>query len=81
MGKSIFTFHNYWVLLDGTIYNCGLDQKNFGLMLFCIMILLFADVCKNRGIKIREIIMQQNYWCRCLIQILAICFILVFVDK
>lgn len=76
--KSMVSVQNPWILLDGSLYNCGLNSKNFWLMIICILILLFADICKYYGIKIREIIMQQDLWCRWLIMISSICAILVF---
>ena len=76
--KSLFSVNNIWVLLDGSLYTCGLDRKNFDLMVFSILILLFADVCKRRGIRVRRVIAAQDYWCRYLVMIAAICFILVF---
>lgn len=76
--KSIKNNFNPWILFDGSIYNCGLDSKNFMLLLFCILILFFADFCKLKGIKIREVILKQDYWFKCIFIILVICFILVF---
>jgi len=58
------TVYNPWILFDGSIYNCGLNQKNFQLMLICIGILIFADYMKHKGVKIREIIMKQDGWFR-----------------
>ena len=75
---SMVSIKNPWVLFDGSLYECGLDQKNFWLTLFCIGILLFADFCKKRGIVIRKIVLQQDYWCRWLFISLAIVFLLVF---
>jgi len=62
--KSMVTVYNPWILFDGSIYNCGLNQKNFQLMLICIGILIFADYMKHKGVKIREIIMKQDGWFR-----------------
>lgn len=76
--KSMFSYKNPWILMDGSLYTCGLDSKNFGLMVIAILILLFADIFKRKGIKIREIIASQDYWCRYLIMIFSICFILIF---
>ena len=75
---SMVSIKNPWVLFDGSLYECGLDQKDFWLTLFCIGILLFADFCKKRGIMIRKIVLQQDYWCRWLFISLAIVFLLVF---
>ncbi len=62
--KRIITANNPWVLFDGSLYQCGLDNKNFWLMIICLFILLFADFCKQRGIQIRNVIAKQDYWFR-----------------
>lgn len=76
--KSMFSCNNPWILMDGSLYTCGLDSKNFWLMIFSVFLLLFADICKKRGIKIRSVIVAQDYWCRYAVMIFAICFILIF---
>lgn len=76
--KSMFSYRNPWILMDGSLYTCGLDSKNFWLMILSIMVLLVADIFKRKGIKIRSVISQQDYWCRYLVMIFAICFILIF---
>ena len=76
--SSMFKVKNPWILLDGSLYECGLDSKNFWLMIGCILILFLADICKHHKIKLREIIIKQDFWCRWLIMIFAICAILVF---
>ena len=76
--KSIITVNNPWVLFDGSIYNCGLDIKNFRLMLCCIGILLFADFCKYRNIVIRNVIIKQDYWFKCVFIAAAVLFLLTF---
>lgn len=76
--KGMFTVKNPWVLFDGSIYNCGLDSKNFLLMLICIGILLFADLCKTRNIIIWKVIIEQHYWVRCLLTVVVVLFILTF---
>lgn len=62
--KSMITVKNPWVLFDESIYTCGLDIKNFWLMVVGIGILIFADFCKHRRIIIRNIIITQDYWFR-----------------
>ncbi|MGN0438774.1 MAG: MBOAT family O-acyltransferase [Lachnospiraceae bacterium] len=76
--KQMFTVNNPWILFDGSIYQCGLDIKNFWLMIVSMMILLGADVCKHKGIKIREVIMKQDYWFRWIIISVSIVAILTF---
>lgn len=75
--KSIFV-KNPWILFDGSLYSCGLDYKNFHLMLISILILVFADYCKTRGIRIRDVIIKQDYWFRWLFISISIVVILTF---
>lgn len=75
---KIVTIKNPWIWFDGSLYTCGLDSKNFGLMLICIGILFLADYCKYKNIVIRKIIVRQDYWFRWLIIVFSICSILVF---
>lgn len=76
--RQMFTVNNPWILFDGSIYQCGLDIKNYWIMIIGIMVLLFADICKNRGIKIREVIVGQDYWCRWIVIAISVAVILTF---
>lgn len=76
--KSMFSVHNPWILIDGSLYNCGLDRKNFNLMLISIVILFVADLCKYNGICIRKAILRQEYWFRWLFISASACAILLF---
>lgn len=76
--KSMSDTKNAWILFDGSLYNCGLDQKNFHLMLLSIIMLLCVDFCKSKGIKIREVVLRQDYWFRWLFIPGAIGVILLF---
>ena len=76
--KSMFTVHNPWILFDGSLYKCGLNQKNFSLMIWSILLLILADFCKYRGINIRQFILKQEYWFRSLIVAGSITLILLF---
>lgn len=76
--KQMVKVHNPWIFFDGSLYKCGLDSKNFWLMLICIGILLFADYCKCRNIQIRKVITAQNFWFRCIFFVVAVCAILTF---
>lgn len=75
--KEMFTF-NPWILTDGSLYQCGLDDKNFYLMVLCIAVLILADFCKRRGIRIRKVVARQNWWFRSIFLVFSICFILTF---
>ena len=76
--KSIFTTGNIWILFDESLYKAGLDAKNFSLVMICILILVFADFCKKKGIMLRNVICRQDWWFRCLFFALAISLILLF---
>lgn len=73
--RLIIEGRNPEIFFDGSIYWCGLDSKNFWLLLICILILGFADYCKYRGIRIREVIAAQDVWFRWLVIVFAICAI------
>ena len=75
---SMLTIKNPWILFDGSLYTCGLDENNFRLMLLGIGILVFADFCKLKQIKIREVIMKQDYWFRYLFIAVVILVLLIF---
>lgn len=74
---SIINADNPWVLFDGSLYECGLDEKNFRLMLYAIIILFIADLLKRKGIKVREIVLRQDYWFKGILVILGILVIMV----
>jgi D-alanyl-lipoteichoic acid acyltransferase DltB (MBOAT superfamily) len=76
--KSMLTVKNIWILFDGSLYKCGLNDKNFRFMLIGIFVLMFADFCKTKGIKIREVILRQDYWFRWIFIAVSIVFILTF---
>lgn len=76
--KSIVLNRNFWIYFDGSLFNCGLDPMNFRLLLVCLLVLLFADVCKKKGIVIREFITKQDYWIRWICIVVFVAVILVF---
>lgn len=76
--KQMIVVQNPWVLFDGSLYQCGLDRANFQFMLICICILLFADYCKIKGIQMRQVIIKQDGWFRCLFTTFVIWGILTF---
>ena len=78
MIKSIITVHNWEVLFDQSLYTVGLEQRSFYIMEFSIIILILMDIAKYKGIKVREIIIKQELWCRWFCYLCAIMFILVF---
>lgn len=57
--KTIFTSGNVWELMDGTLYNLGLDRANFNLMILSIGFLWFISILQTRG-SVRESLSKWN---------------------
>lgn len=76
--QSILTVHNPWIFFDESLYGIGLTRKEFQIMLFSIGILVLSDFLKYKGIKVREVIVRQELWCRWLCYLMAILFVLIF---
>jgi len=76
--KSMITAHNPEIFLDGSLYTCGLDSRNFVLMILCIGILMIADILKRRRLVVRQEILKKNYLFRCIFISVAITAILLF---
>lgn len=62
--KAMVSENNLWILFDGSLYNCGLDRKNFTVMLIAMLVLTVADIAKYNRISVRKIILKQEYWFR-----------------
>ena len=75
---SIFTASNPWVIFDGSIYSCGLDARNFGLLVVGLGLLALADLCKRRGQPLSKLLLRQDPWLRWLFTAAAILALLVF---
>ncbi len=76
--RQIVTNHNPGALFTEAVYECGLDSRNFRFMIFAIAVLFVTDLCKRRGIVIRDIIAKQDIWCKCAFVALSVLFILTF---
>ncbi len=76
--SSMFTVYNPWILFDGSLYELGLTAREFWFMVICILLLLWADIQKKKGIVIRKVIMKQDPWCRILVLSCAVAAILIF---
>ena len=76
--KSIFTTFNINILADGSLFECGIDKNNFLLVIITIFILAFADYCKYLGVAVREEVLKQKFWLRCLVFVIAVMAVLLF---
>lgn len=76
--KATFQRRNPWVFFDRSLYTLGLDQRNFFLLLWGIVVIFAVDVLHERGVQIREAIARQNIVVRWGIYYGAIFALLVF---
>lgn len=76
--QSIFNMNNPALLANGALYDMGLSRPNFIVLGVSLLILLTADICKYRGIKIRSMILNSNIVVRWIVVITGILGILVF---
>ncbi len=76
--RNIVTGFNPWIFTDGSLFQCGLERKNFYLLLLSIGGLMVADYYKYRGIIIHKKILQQDFWSRWIVFAGGTLFILIF---
>lgn len=76
--ERMFSIWNPWIFFDNSLYDMGLDRKDFWVLCFSIFILWTVSFMQERGIKIRETIAKQNFIFRLLIYNIVILIILVF---
>lgn len=76
--RTMLMARNPWVLWDGSLYNLGLDQKNFTMAIIAIIILIVVDIAKYKGICIRKAILRQEWWIRWTCIIVSVMFVLIF---
>lgn len=76
--KQMRHLDNAVIFWNGALYDCGLDSKNFGLMILGIGLLFVADLLKRKKVCIREIIQSQDDWCKSVVIAFSICAILLF---
>ncbi len=71
-------YFNPWILVDKSIFLCGLNGPNLAVLFLSICVLAVADICKYHGIVLHKLILKQEYWFRWLVFIFSIWGILVF---
>lgn len=76
--KQILVTKQPWVLFDGSLYKCGIDQKNFTLMLICIAILFGADILRYKKVTVSKIILRQDWWFQVIVYPVIVLGILLF---
>ena len=78
MIKSMFTVHNIWIFTDDSLFRLGLEWKEVMILLLCLAVLFAVGLMKEKGIAIRDNILELNIALRWGIYIAAILFIVVF---
>ena len=58
--KQMFAESRVWTLFDGSLYQHGLNQKDFYVAMFGIALILLVDMLHERGISIRKKIGDQK---------------------
>ena len=75
--KSALTVYNPWVLFDGTLYEFGLNQKDFSLMVISILIFGVVSHYQQKG-SVRDMIAEQNLVFRWMFYLAAVSAVIVF---
>ena len=78
MWRATFRSFNPWIFFDGSLYDLGLSEKNFRLMLLLIALLLAVDVLHERGVHIREALEKTDIIFRWTVYFAAIFAIIIF---
>jgi D-alanyl-lipoteichoic acid acyltransferase DltB (MBOAT superfamily) len=78
IAKSMLGARNFWIFFDDSLFACGLDRKNFHVMLFSIGILAVADLLARRGVRVRKALLEQDWLCFGAATIVSVLFVLVF---
>lgn len=74
---SLFKEHRLWTLFDGSLFTHGLDQKNFYVVMFGILLMWLVSVLQEKS-KLREEIAAFPLPLRWMIYYGAIVFVLIF---
>lgn len=59
MVKQLFKHHKLWVLFDGSIFQHGLDEKDFFVVILGILMIIAVDVLHEKKESVRNIIAAQ----------------------
>jgi hypothetical protein len=74
----MFTRFNPWILFDGSIFELGLVQKEWEVLIVSLLVLLFVSRKQEHGIVLRDRFAEYRFVFRWIIYIAAIATIWVF---
>lgn len=75
--ENLFCF-NWQVLINGSLFELGVSEHNFYVMIVAILLLAIVDNLKYRGIDVVERFMRQEWWFRMLFYVGMFFVILLF---
>lgn len=76
--KRMFSQFNIWVLFDESLYQYGLDRKDFQLLIIGILVIFLTDFIHEKGISIRETAARQPIILRWIVYLTLILSIVIF---
>ncbi len=65
--QNMFAQYNPWVLTDGSLFQLGLDAKEWNVLVVSLLVLLLVDVMKYKKVDLTGLFMEQNLWFRWLV--------------
>lgn len=76
--RQLFASFNPWILFDGTLYTLGLSQIDFWVGVLAILTIFAVDILHERGVHIRDWVLEQNLFFRWAVYLAALFTILIF---
>ena len=76
--KATFSTFNPWIFFDGSLYEMGVDERNFHLMILTILLMAVVDVINERGQTVRGVIARQQFPLRWIVYLAAVAAVAVF---
>lgn len=64
-----------WVLGDGSLFNLGLSEPEFRLVIVSLVVVTVVDILNYRGIVVRDFLTKQSLWLRWMVYIAAFVFV------
>lgn len=65
--RQAFAVFNPWVLIDGSLYQLGIAQTEFWVLMCSIGLLFVTDVLHEHGFSFRDGLLKQQIWYRWLV--------------
>ena len=78
MIKSMFTVYNPWILVNDSVFRLGLNWREYTLLMCAIVCLAVVSALQEKGVMIRDRILQYSIFVRWAIYIGVMIFIMIF---